>query len=166
MGVQIAVVDIVFVLLVLILAIRGAIKGFVSEIGSMAALILGFGGAIVFYKPLSSLIGRYIGQSMWNPLIAFLVLFLALYLVVKLLERLLQNIVERLNLNRLDSVLGFFLGLAEAVLLIGVVLFALNWQPFFDPRSLLSESIFARFLFPLLPSPERIFGVESILRDV
>lgn len=163
---QIAVIDIVFILVVLILAIRGAIKGFVAEIGSMAALILGFGGAIVFYRPVAALIDRYVGQSMWNPLIAFLVLFLILYLVVKLLERLLQSIVERLALNRLDSVLGFFLGLAEAVLLIGVILFALNWQPFFDPRGLLSDSVFARFLFPLLPSPERIFGAESVLHDV
>jgi len=163
---QIAVIDIVFILVALILAVRGALRGFVSEIGSVAALILGFGGAIVFYKPLAGLIGRRIGQSMWNPLIAFLVLFLALYLVVKLLERLLENLVDRLNLERLDRVLGLFLGLTEAILLIGVVLFVLNWQPFFDPRNLLSQSLFARFLFPLLPSPERIFGAQSLLRNV
>jgi len=162
--VQIAVIDIVFVLLALILAVRGAFRGFVAEIGSMAALILGFGDAILFYKPTSALIGRRIGQSMWNPLIAFLVLFLLLYLVVKLLERLLQSIVDRLNLERLDRVLGLFLGMGEALLLISVILFVLNWQPFFDPSGLLSESFFARFLFPLLPSPDRIF--ESILRDV
>jgi membrane protein required for colicin V production len=164
--VPIAVIDIIFVALVLILAVRGALKGFVAEIGSVAALIAGFGGAFAFYKPLSALLDRRIAASMWNPLIAFLVLFLLLYLTVKLLERVLESVVDRLELERLDRVLGLFLGLAEALLLIGVVLFVLNWQPFFDPRRLLSGSFFAKMLFPLLPSPERIFRAESLLRDV
>lgn len=161
-----AVIDVVFIVLIVVLAIRGAIRGFVSEIGSMAALIVGLGGAILFYKSLSLLIGRYFGQSMWNPLIAFLALFLVLYLLVKLLEKLLHAVFDRLNLERLDRATGFFLGIAEGILAVGVLLFLMNWQPFFDTKRLLADSIFARLLFPILPSPQRIFGSAASAANV
>jgi membrane protein required for colicin V production len=160
------VIDIVFALLVVMAAIRGAFRGFVTEVGSMAALILSFGAAIVFYKPVSAILEKQFGQSMWNQLIAFLILFLAVYLLVKLVQRLLLNIVEQLNLDRLDSALGFFLGIAEGLLVVGVVLFVINWQPFFDPKNLLGSSFFARMLFPVLPSPERIFGPRVFAENV
>jgi membrane protein required for colicin V production len=152
-----AAIDVVFLVLIVVLAIRGAIRGFVTEIGSVAALVVGLGGAILFYKPLAALIGRLFGVSMWNPLIAFLILFLLLYLVIKLLERLLHAVFDKLNLERLDRAIGFFLGLAEGLLAVCVLLFLLNWQPLFDARKLLEHSLFARVLSPILPSPQRIF---------
>ena len=160
------VIDIVFALLVVIAAIRGAFRGFVTEVGSMAALIFGFGAAIIFNKPVALLLDKQFGPSMWNQLIAFLILFLLGYLLVKLVQRMLQNIIERLNLDRLDSALGFFLGVAEGLLVVGVALFIINWQPFFDPKSLLGSSFFARMLFPVLPSPERIFGPRVLVENV
>ena len=154
---QYEIIDVVFGILILTAAVRGAFRGFVAEVGSAASVILGIGGAIGFYRPASRLIARRFGESMWNPLIAFLVLFLIIYILVKLVERLLGAVFEKLNLNRLDSALGFFLGIGEGLLLVAVALFFLSWQPFFDPEPLLGNSLFARVLFPLLPSPERIF---------
>jgi membrane protein required for colicin V production len=155
--VSITAIDIVFALLILVLAVRGAIRGFVAEFGSVAALFLGLGGAIALYKSVAVLLDKWFGTSLWNPLIAFLVVFLLIYLVVKTLERLLEALFDRLDLERLDRAIGLFLGLAEGLLLVGVLLFLLSWQPFFDTRGLLRDSLFARFLAPLLPSPERLF---------
>jgi len=152
-----ATIDLVFAVLIVVLAVRGAIRGFVAEFGSVAALFLGLGGAIALYKSVAALLGKWFGTSLWNPLIGFLVVFLLIYLVVKLLERLLAALFDKLNLERLDRAIGLFLGLAEGLLLAGVLLFLLNWQPFFDTRGLLQDSLFARFLSPLLPSPERLF---------
>jgi membrane protein required for colicin V production len=154
---QFEIVDVVFAILIIVAAIRGAFRGFVAEAGSAASLILGIVVAVLFYRPAARLIAHRFGSSMWNPLIAFLVLFLIAYVVVKLVERLLAAIFERLNLERLDSALGFFLGIGEGLLLVAVILFFLNWQPFFDPGPMLEHSLFARMLFPILPSPERIF---------
>jgi membrane protein required for colicin V production len=154
---QFELIDVVFAILIVIAAVRGAFRGFVTEVGSAASLILGIGGAILFYRPGARLIAGRFGESMWNPLIAFLVLFLVIYVAVKLVERMLAALFDRLNLNRLDSALGFFLGIGEGLLLVAAALFFLSWQPFFDPAPILGNSLFARFLFPLLPSPERIF---------
>ena len=153
-----ATIDIVFTILIVVLAVRGAIRGFVAEFGSVAALFLGLGGAIALYKSVAVLLGKWFGTSLWNPLIAFLVVFLLIYLVVKALERLLAALFDKLDLERLDRAIGLFLGLAEGLLLVGVLLFLLNWLPFLDTRGLLQDSLFARLLSPLLPSPERLSG--------
>jgi len=154
--VSFATIDIVFAALILVLTVRGAIRGFVAEFGSVAALFLGLGGAIALYKPVGALLDRGFGTSRWNPVIAFLVLFLLIYLVVKLLERLLAALFDKLDLERLDRAIGLFLGLAEGLLLVGVLLVLLNWQPLFDARGLLRDSLFVRLLSPLLPPPGRL----------
>ncbi len=166
MDLNFAVIDLVFTLLIVAASLRGAIRGFITEIGMMAALIVGLGGALVFTKSFARLLGQYFGDSLWNQIIAFLVIFLLIYILVKLLESLLRNIVDRLNLERLDRALGLFLGLGEGVLLVGILLFLLNWQPFFEVDQLLGSSIFAQLLFPLLPSPDRIFRTQHFLNNV
>ncbi|GAH80879.1 unnamed protein product, partial [marine sediment metagenome] len=163
---NVAFIDIVFAILILAASIRGAFRGFVAEIGSMAALILGLGGAILFSKSLSQVLAGYFGESVWNQLISFLLIFLVIYVLVKLLESLLHHLFERLNLERLDRVLGFFLGITEGFILIGVVLFVLNWQTFFETNALLADSLFAKILFPFLPSPDRIFSYKTFLKNV
>ena len=68
------IIDVVFAILILVAAVRGAFRGFVAEAGSAAALVLGIGGAVGFHRPVARIIARSFGESMWNPLIAFLVL--------------------------------------------------------------------------------------------
>ncbi len=131
----------------------------------MAAIILGIGGAIFFSKSLSILIENYFGESIWNQVISFLVLFLLIYITVKLLESLIHNIFIKLSLERLDKALGFFLGIAEGFLLVCIILIILNWQPFFEINYLLEDSLFAKILFPLLPSPDRIFKSQVFLKN-
>ncbi len=165
MEISLSIIDLVFILLILAATVRGVFRGFVAEVGSVAALVLGIGGAILFSKSLARVVEKYFGDSFWNQLIAFLIIFLAVYITVKLLESLLSGIFERLNLERLDRVLGFFLGIAEGILLVGVVLFVLSWQPFFKTESFLSESIFSKALSPFLPSPAHIFNPRVFLKN-
>ena len=145
-------VDYVFGLLVLILMIRGAVRGFVAEFLGMAAIILGVIVAVLFFGSVSVWLEMLIGKSMWNQIIAFLLLFVAAYLVVKLTEGIFHGAIEKLSLQRLDKVLGFLLGGVEGLLVVFVVLFVLRIQPFFDLDSLLTESFFARVVLPFLSS--------------
>ena len=65
---QFELIDVVFAILIVIAAVRGAFRGFVAEVGSAASIILGIGGAVLFYRPGARLISGRFGQSMWNPL--------------------------------------------------------------------------------------------------
>ena len=157
-------VDIVFALIILLAMIRGAIRGFVTEFLSMASIILGVAAAVLFSKPLASAFQGFLGESMWVRVIAFLGLFVAGYLAVKLVEGLLHKGIEKLNLNKLDRVLGLLLGLLEGVLVVSVAIFLFYVQPFFDVSGLLDGSYFVKLILPfLVPAAEwlRNIGVEN-----
>lgn len=137
---NIAAFDIVSVILVFILAVRATYRGFMTEIMSMASIIVGIIIAVVFTRPVSLLLQDYIGNSFWNMVIAFLGLFLVSYLIIKIFENSLNTLIEKVQLEKLDQSLGFFLGLIEGFLLIVILVFALKTQQIFDISELFTNS--------------------------
>jgi membrane protein required for colicin V production len=83
--------------------------------------------------------------------VAFLVLFVLTYLLVKLLESLLHGLVERIQIEKLDQALGFFLGLVEGFLLLAVLVFVLRVQPLFEVDQLFAGSFLADLMQRLIP---------------
>jgi membrane protein required for colicin V production len=153
--------DIIFSLIILFAAIRGSIRGFVKEVGSTASLILGIAAAVLFSGTGSRFLSQYIGDSVWTQLIAFLIIFIVVYLVVKLFENALSSLVERINLEKLDHALGLFIGTAEGLFFVFIILFLLNLQPFFDPAPITQDSFFVRMMEPLLPYAEELFSIRG-----
>ena len=143
--------DIVFIVILAAAAIRCTFKGFVAELMSMAALILGIVAAIFFSKAGAMLIDTYIGYSNWNQIVAFLVIFILVYLITKLVEGIIRRLLDRINLDRLDKALGFFLGLAEGLVVIVFIVYLLEVQPIFDTKQLLESSFVARIILEVIP---------------
>jgi membrane protein required for colicin V production len=144
-------IDIVFIIIIVILAIRCTFRGFVTELLSMAALLLGVIGAVLFSSKAVPIIEHYLGDTYWNKIIAFLAVFLIVFIIVKIFQGLLNKLIEKIHLQKLDRALGFLLGLLEGVLLVSLILFVLQVQPFFEVSNLIKESIIAGYLAPLLP---------------
>jgi membrane protein required for colicin V production len=142
--------DIVLCLIILILMIRGTIKGFIAEVLSMAAVILGIGLAVIFSGMLSKVVTSIFGESIWSPVIAFLGIFIIVYLIVKLLEGAIHKGIEKLNLHKLDRVMGFLLGFIEGILVISCIVLIIRIQPFVDADEMITGSIFARIILPVL----------------
>ncbi len=151
MNMDIAVMDIVFIVIILIAAVRGGFKGFVAEVMTFASLILAVGAAVLFSGMVSGYIANFFGESVWNGVIAFLVIFLVVYLIIKLFEGTLHKIIEKIKLEKLDQALGFFLGVIEGILVAAVITFILKVQPFFDTGVLLADSFIASLLLRILP---------------
>lgn len=143
--------DIVFIVILAAAAIRVAFKGFVAEIMSMAALILGIVAAIFFSKAGAVLIDTYIAYSKWNQIIAFLVIFIVVYLLTKLLEGIIHRLLDKIHLEKLDKALGFFLGLAEGLIVIVFIVYLLKVQPIFDTVELLENSFVAGIVLDIVP---------------
>jgi membrane protein required for colicin V production len=144
-------IDIVFGIIVLILAFRAAIRGFVKELLGTAALFLGIIVAVLFSGLVAQTIDQYFGPSIWSQVIAFLVLFLVVYLLVKIFESALNKLIERIHLDQLDHALGFFLGIVEGLVVVFIILLLVQIQPFFDPEAIIDGSVFARIMLPFLP---------------
>jgi membrane protein required for colicin V production len=156
-----SVLDIVFILLIALFVIRCYLKGFISELLSMAAIVLGLLASLFFYKNGAEFVrAQFMPNVKIVPeVIAFVSLFFIVFIIIKLLEAIFKNIIYEVQLGNADKFLGVVFGLAEGIAVISLVLFLLRIQPLFDPSSLLSDSFFARLLLPLITGRENISGV-------
>lgn len=150
-GIDLAAVDVVFLIIIVFTSIRAGIRGFVKELMSMASVILGIAVAVLFSGMVAGYLENYLGESPWSQVISFLGLFLLTYLAVKIFESALDRLIERINLESLDHALGFFLGIVEGLVITFLILLLLQIQPFIEPSVLIEESVFARFMSPLFP---------------
>ena len=157
-----AVIDIVFLIIIAIFALRCALRGIVGEIMSMAALILGILAAIFFFRKTAELIrGKFIPDVKALPeIVAFIAVFIIVFAVIKILEIILKDIIERIKLGGPDRFLGFFLGIAEGLVIVCLLLFLITVQPFVEPDLLLEGSLFADKLMPYIIGTRR--ELESV----
>ncbi len=156
--------DVVFILILLILVIRGGMRGFVIEVSTMAAPILGILSAVLFSNLLADFVALLTGvkDSIWNHIIAFLVIFLLVYLSIFFIQGILQNIVIKLELHNLDRVLGSLLGLVEGILVIAIILILAHWIPIEGFKQSFGNSFFFNLLGPFIPSVPDIFELVPL----
>ena len=155
------VIDFIFIALIGLFIIRCYLKGFVSEILSMAGIVLGILASLFFYKNGAD----FLRSQFWPELkvipeiLAFIGLFVIVFFIIKLLEVMLKGIINNIKLGGADRALGIIFGLAEGIAVVSLILFLLKIQPLFDPSSIISDSIFASFLLPLITGTEAVPGV-------
>jgi membrane protein required for colicin V production len=155
-----SVIDIVFLVLVCLLVLRGGIRGFIREFLSWPTLALGTLGAVFFYKNGAIFIERRFlpGMKVLPEILAFIGIFVIIFLAFKILEKILRDIVEGIHLGGLDRVLGAVFGFLEGAALTAIVLFVLTVQPLFDPSAILGSSVLTNTLLPLIFNPPFIGG--------
>jgi membrane protein required for colicin V production len=161
----IAVIDIIFLFLGIIIVARSALRGFVSELLSMTAVILGLLAALFFNKNGGAFIrDKFMPDMKLIPeILAFIGLFLIVFILIKIVEYILQDIIARIRLGGLDRFLGFLLGLVEGVIVISLLLFVLVIQPLFDPASIVEKSFFANLLLPIITKGEYGHSAVTVL---
>ena len=143
--------DLIFIVLVGLLVLRGFLKGFTGEFFHLASLALSLIAAVLFFKNGAVFIrSRYLQMEFFPEILAFLAIFAAVFIIGKIIERIVKDIITRLNLDTLDKILGIVIGLAEGLAVIVIALFLLTIQPLFDPAPLVDQSFFARFFLPFV----------------
>jgi membrane protein required for colicin V production len=154
-------VDIVFIVIIFIFAMHCAVKGFVSEIMSLAAAILGILAAIFFFRAGAAFIrDSFIpGMQVLPEILAFIVIFFIVFAVIKLFEKMLKTIIEGIHLGGPDRVLGFIFGVGEGVIVVCLLLFLISVLPVNSDR-ILEGSFFAELLLPF------IIGVKEETADM
>jgi membrane protein required for colicin V production len=153
------VLDLIFIIVVILFAVRCYFRGFVKEFLSMAALILGVFLAIVLYRPAGEFLSKNLGVKSFSEILGFIAVFLIVFILIKILQGVLSSVIDNVNLENVDRSLGFILGAAEGLLLVSVVLILLKVQPAFDVSKLLAGSAVARTLLPILVSATKLGGL-------
>ncbi len=139
-------IDIIIIILVLILCIRGYLKGFINELFSLLIIGLGLVGAFLFYRPLGVVFLEFVENSDLAFVLAFFVLFILISVFLIIIRNVIVQFVVRLNLTDIDALLGVIVGLFKALILVGLVLVFLKNHPVFR----IDESIQRSFLYPYL----------------
>jgi membrane protein required for colicin V production len=161
------VIDIIFLVLIAILVVRCALRGFIGEVMSMASVVLGFLAALLLYRNG----GVYLREKFMpdmkilSEILAFIAIFLIVFVVIKIVESILRGIIEGIHLGGADRFLGIVFGLLEGIVVTALILFVLTIQPLFDPQTILEQSFFAGFLLPLIQGTAGS-GDEAVLNAV
>lgn len=154
----IAVFDIICLVLTVIIVVRCVLKGFISEVMSMASVVIGILAAVLLYKNGAAFIrAKWLEAKIIPEVLAFAAIFLIVFLLVRFVEYLLKDIIHRINLRGLDRLLGLIFGFLEAFVLMCLILFILAVQPLFDPEFIFQNSIVAEILLPLVVNVQSSF---------
>jgi len=145
-------------MLLVLFALRGFLKSFSGEFFSIVSLVLALAAGFILYKNGAAFLrsldlsAAVLKSALVPEIAAFAAVFFIVFIAGKIIGSVVKDIIQRLHLDFLDKILGIFLGLAEALALIVLVLFIIKNQPLFNPVSLLSKSVFSRFLLPFIGS--------------
>ncbi|MDR0638286.1 MAG: CvpA family protein [Spirochaetaceae bacterium] len=142
--------DTACVIIILLVAIRASLRGLVAEVAGTASLVLGVLLSALFFDEGAAFIRErgFVTMAVVPEMIAFAAIFIAVFIAVKLVEGILKDIIQRISLSAIDHLLGFFFGIAEALVVIVAIMAIINVQPLFDKSIVLDGSVFARFLMP------------------
>jgi membrane protein required for colicin V production len=154
--------------IIVLLAVRCLVRGFVAEILSVAAYVVGLAVALLLYKQGGALIHGKWAQVPLPEAIAFAVLFVVAFLLTRLLGNMLREGLEAANLATLDRVLGFVLGAFEGLLAVSVLLIILQVVGnIVDTSKLLASSVFAKAILPIVgPELAKALGGGTTLTPI
>jgi len=154
-------IDLVFTVLLLWAAYRGYTKGFIVQLATLAALLLGILGAVMFSDFTSSvIIKKFDVSGQYLPIISFAVTFIAIVIAVHLLAKMLNKLMDAIALGILNRLLGVTFSVLKIAFIVSIILVLINKvddKHQFIPESTKEESLmykplsnFAPMIFPYL----------------
>jgi membrane protein required for colicin V production len=155
-------IDIVIIVLLIFGLARGFINGFIKELASLLALILGIWGAIKFSTFTAGRLYDYFDMTgPYVGIIAFMVTFVIIVVIIHFLGLLLDKFVETISLGFLNSLLGLVFGVLKSALILSVifvVLNAINARHHFLPEEKIEQSKFYNPIADIAPAIFPIIG--------
>ncbi len=121
--------DIIILVFVAVGLATGLYKGFISQLGSIAAIILGIVACRLWGDVAVGIVSGWLDPSPENSawsvyavtIIGYVVLFVVVYLAVVLLARLLHKLSHVMMMGPLDHIAGALLGIFKWLLLLSVL---------------------------------------------
>ncbi|WP_319269653.1 CvpA family protein [uncultured Draconibacterium sp.] len=116
-------IDIVLGILLILAAINGFSKGLISEVASIAALILGIWGAIKFsYVTTDFLIENFDMHSEHMNIISFVITFVVIVILVHIVGSTVSKLAETVLLGFVNKLAGLVFGVLKSALILSIIL--------------------------------------------
>ncbi|MFO7869784.1 MAG: CvpA family protein [Bacteroidales bacterium] len=160
-------IDILVLVPVLWGGFKGFKNGFISEGGTVAALIFGIWAAVQFSKQGGNLLQEYfVIAPSYQDVVAFAIIFLAVVIVSFFVTKILHNIFKAISLEWLNKLLGIVFGTGKYIIILSFVFFLVQTliqryaQQSFDS---LNQSL---FFMPLVHFAEGLLEGSITLPDI
>lgn len=155
-------IDAAIVIILIISVITGFVNGFIKEVASLAALILGIWGAIRFSSFTAAKLYDYFDMTgQYVGIIAFIITFLIIVVVIHFIGIVADKIVTSVSLGFVNRLLGMAFGLLKSVLIMSVIFVILNVinskRPFL-PKDKIEGSVFYNPISDIAPAIFPIIG--------
>ncbi len=116
-------IDIIIGVLLILGAINGFRKGFVVELASLAALVLGIWGAIEFsYITTDFILENFDWHTKHLNIISFAITFVVIVILVHIIATVINKIVEAAMLGFINRLAGLVFGLLKSALIVSIIL--------------------------------------------
>ena len=116
-------IDIVLVILLFLALIDGYRKGLITELASLAALVLGIWGAVKLSGLTADFLVENLNfQSKHLYMISFIVTFLIIVILVHIIGALVNKMVKTVKLGFLNRLAGMVFGVLKSALILSVLL--------------------------------------------
>jgi membrane protein required for colicin V production len=116
-------IDIILGILIILSAIGGFKNGLITELASLAALILGIWGAIQFSDTTTELLIKYFElKSNYLNIISFGVTFIVIVILVHIVAGVINKMVDSGMLGITNKLAGMVFGILRSILFLSIVL--------------------------------------------
>ena len=154
-------IDIVFAILFLWSAYRGFTKGFIIQLASLAALLLGIYGALKFSDLTANLLSSKVDLNEQSlSIISFALTFIVIVICVHLIARLIEKFSEAVALGIVNKLFGVVFSVLKMAFIVSIILVLINKADSkynFIPNNTKEKSLlykplsnFAPIIFPYL----------------
>ncbi len=121
------ILDIILIVPLLLAAWSGYRKGFVIEVASLAALILGIYAAINFSFYAAELLEQNFDLlEKWVNIIAFIITFVVVVFVIYAIGRIIEKFIDILLLGFVNRLFGLFFGILKWAFILSVLIYIIH----------------------------------------
>ncbi len=147
---NVSLLDLISIVLILFLGIKGFFRGFVKETFGLIGIIGGIYVASRYAEPLGSYLDvtfLHLQNKGSLYLIGFIAALLAFWLVAIMIGSLLGKLVSSSGLGIIDKIFGFAVGGAKVFLIFSVIIYVLTSIPIF--KSTVENVFKGSMMFPI-----------------
>jgi membrane protein required for colicin V production len=119
--------DIIITVFIIWSAYKGYTKGFLHQIATLIALLLGIWGALNFSDLVAVwLHDKFKWTSQYMELIAFIITFLMIVIGIHLISKAMEKTLEAIALGFTNRLAGLFFGVLKTAFILSIVILLLN----------------------------------------
>lgn len=139
-------IDIILIIPIIWFSYQGFRKGFIIELASLVALILGIYAALYFSGYAADfLVNNFDIGADYIPVISFIITFIAVVFLVYLVGKILERVVDMVALGFINKLAGAVFGLLKGAVLLSIVILIIHH---FNDDLISKEKKKGSFLYP------------------